>query len=119
MKIALITLFPEMFSSLTEYGISGRAVKNGLLECHSFNPRDFTEDRHQTVDARPYGGGPGMVMKPEPMFKAVESVRTENSRVILMCPQGAPFKQVRAQALSKEEHLIFIEELEIRGILHD
>ena len=53
MKIALITLFPEMFSALTEYGISGRAVKNGLVECKNFNPRDFTQDRHQTVDDRP------------------------------------------------------------------
>jgi tRNA (guanine37-N1)-methyltransferase len=71
MKIALITLFPEMFAALTDYGVSGRAVKEGLVEVASFNPRDYTEDRHQTVDARPYGGGPGMVMLIEPLRRAL------------------------------------------------
>ena len=85
-----------------------RAAAAGHVIFNFINLRDFTEDKHRTTDDRPFGGGPGMVMKVEPMFRAVESVRTENSRVILMCPQGAPFKQARAQALSKEEHLIFI-----------
>ena len=67
MKIALVTLFPEIFAAITEYGVTGRAVKNGLLEVQYFNPRDYTSDRHQTVDDRPYGGGPGMVMLIEPL----------------------------------------------------
>ena len=62
MKIALITLFPKIFSAVTDYGISGRAIKQGLLDVTSYNPRDYTEDRHETVDDRPYGGGPGMGM---------------------------------------------------------
>ena len=70
MKIALITLFPNMFEAISEYGISGRAVKNGLVELAYFNPRDFTEDKHRTIDDRPYGGGPGMVMLVEPLRKA-------------------------------------------------
>ena len=80
MKIALITLFPEMFSALTEYGISGRAVKNGLVECKNFNPRDFTQDRHQTVDDRPYGGGPGMVMMVEPLRMAIAAAKAVGRR---------------------------------------
>ena len=75
MKIALITLFPEMFAALTDHGISGRAVKQGLLEITSYNPRDFTEDRHETVDDRPYGGGPGMVMMIEPLRRAISAAR--------------------------------------------
>ena len=75
MKIALITLFPNMFEAITEHGISGRAVKNGLVEIACFNPRDFTEDRHRTVDDRPYGGGPGMVMLIEPLRKAITAAR--------------------------------------------
>ena len=111
MKIALITLFPEMFSSLTEYGISGRAVKNGLLECQSFNPRDFTEDRHQTVDARPYGGGPGMVMMVEPLLKALEAAKKdapENALVVLMSPQGEVFSQAKGIDCGQLEGLILI-----------
>ncbi len=85
-----------------------RAAKAGHVVFNGLNLRDFTEDKHRTTDERPFGGGPGMVMKPEPIFKAVESVRTEKSRVILMCPQGKPFTQQRAQELSREEHLIFV-----------
>jgi tRNA (guanine37-N1)-methyltransferase len=85
-----------------------RAAKAGHVSFNGINLRDFTEDKHRTTDERPFGGGPGMVMKPEPIFKAVESVRTETSRVILMCPQGKPFTQRRAQELSREGHLIFV-----------
>ncbi|MCU0858186.1 MAG: tRNA (guanosine(37)-N1)-methyltransferase TrmD [Pontiellaceae bacterium] len=85
-----------------------RAVNGGHVAFRFINLRDFAEDKHRTTDERPFGGGPGMVMKPEPIFKAVESVRTEKSRVILMCPQGTPFVQRRAQELSFEEHLIFV-----------
>ena len=85
-----------------------RASKAGHVTFRGLNLRDFTDDKHRTTDDRPFGGGPGMVMKPEPVFRAVESVRSEKSRVILMCPQGKPFTQQRAQELSNEEHLIFV-----------
>lgn len=90
MKVAVVTLFPEMFGALVDYGVSGRAVRNGLLEIRCFNPRDYTEDRHQTVDDRPYGGGPGMVMRPEPLGAAIAEARawTQGARVLYLSPQG-------------------------------
>jgi len=108
MQIDVITLFPEMLDGFLGQSMMKRAAKAGHVTFNGLNLRDFTEDKHRTTDERPFGGGPGMVMKPEPIFKAVESVRTEKSRVILMCPQGRPFTQQRAQELSKEEHLIFV-----------
>lgn len=108
MRIDVITIFPEMIEGYLAQSMMKRAAEAGHVEFNLVNLRDFAEDKHQRTDDRPFGGGPGMVMKPEPIFKAVESLRTEQSRVILMCPQGAPFKQERAQALSEEEHLIFI-----------
>jgi tRNA (guanine37-N1)-methyltransferase len=108
MRIDVITIFPEMLDGFTGQSMMKRAAQAGLVSFNGMNLRDFTEDKHRTTDERPFGGGPGMVMKPEPIFRAVESVRTENSRVILMCPQGTPFSQKRAQELSKEEHLIFV-----------
>ena len=86
----------------------GRAAANGLAAFRTIDLRDFTEDVHRTTDDRPYGGGPGMVMKPEPLFKAVESLRRPESRVVLMTPQGEPFTQRRAESLSRERHLIFV-----------
>ncbi len=90
MKVAVVTLFPEMFGALIDYGVSGRAVRNGLLEIRCFNPRDYTADRHQTVDDRPYGGGPGMVMRPEPLGAAIAEARawTQGARVLYLSPQG-------------------------------
>lgn len=90
MKVAVVTLFPEMFGALVDYGVSGRAVRNGLLEIRCFNPRDYTQDRHQTVDDRPYGGGPGMVMRPEPLGAAITAARawTQGARVLYLSPQG-------------------------------
>jgi len=108
MRIDVITIFPEMLEGFLGQSMMKRAAAAGLVEFNLINLRDFTEDKHNKTDDRPFGGGPGMLMKPEPMFKAVESLRTEKSRVILMCPQGAPFKQAHAQELSAEEHLIFI-----------
>lgn len=108
MRIDVITIFPEMLEGFLGQSMMKRAAEAGHVEFNLINLRDFAEDKHRKTDDRPFGGGPGMVMKPEPMFKAVESVRTETSRVILMCPQGTPFKQARAQVLSNEEHLIFI-----------
>jgi len=108
MKIDIITLFPEMLTGFFGQSMMKRAAAAGHVEFHCVNLRDFAFDKHRTTDDRPFGGGPGMVMKPEPVFAAVESVRTEASRVILMCPQGIPFTQSRAKALSGESHLIFV-----------
>lgn len=108
MKIDVITIFPEVIRSILNESILGRAAENRLVEYNIIPLRRFTSDVHHTVDDRPYGGGPGMIMKPEPLFEAVESVQQNESRVILMCPQGLPFTQQNAGALSKEGHLIFI-----------
>ena len=96
MKIALITLFPEMFEALTDYGISGRAVNQGLVEVSSFNPRDFTDDPHSTVDDRPYGGGPGMVMMIDPLRKAISAAKDwiqGEPLVVCLSPQGKVLQQ--------------------------
>lgn len=86
-----------------------RASEAGLVEFRMVNPRDFTTDKHNTTDDRPFGGGPGMVMKPEPLFAAIESIQTPESRVILMTPSGKPFEQVDARRLADEsEHLIIL-----------
>jgi tRNA (guanine37-N1)-methyltransferase len=111
MKIALITLFPEMFAAVTDYGVSSRAVKEGLLEIASYNPRDFTEDRHQTVDARPYGGGPGMVMMIDPLRRAISSAREwtdENPLVVYLSPQGKVLNQVAVNGFASQQSLILI-----------
>ena len=111
MKIALITLFPEMFAAVTDYGISGRAVKQGLLEITSYNPRDYTEDRHETVDDRPYGGGPGMVMMIEPLHRAISAARawTNNeAKVVYLSPQGAVLSQAAVNGFSKQQSLILV-----------
>ncbi len=111
MKIALITLFPEMFDSLTEYTVSGRAVKNRLVQCKSFNPREFTQDRHQTVDERPYGGGPGMVMMIEPLRKAIAAARQwagEEARVVYLSPQGQVLEQSAVNRFATQQSLILI-----------
>jgi len=111
MRIDIITLFPSMFRSPFDESIIKRARKKGILEINLHNLRDFTDDRHRTVDDLPYGGGAGMVMKPEPLFRAVEKVREEkrsSSKVILLSPQGQPFVQERAKELAEEEVLIFI-----------
>jgi tRNA (guanine37-N1)-methyltransferase len=111
MKIALITLFPEMFAAVTDYGISSRSVKEGLLEIASYNPRDFTEDRHQTVDARPYGGGPGMVMMIEPLRRAISAAREwtdENPLVVYLSPQGKVLNQVAVNGFASQQSLILI-----------
>ena len=111
MKIALISLFPEMFDSLTEYGVSGRAFKNGLLQSKCFNPREYTEDRHQTVDDRPYGGGPGMVMMIEPLRKAISAAREwagEEAVVVYLSPQGQVLDQSAVNRFAKQQSLILI-----------
>ena len=111
MKIALITLFPEMFTAITDYGICGRAVKQGLLEVTSYNPRDYTEDRHETVDDRPYGGGPGMVMMIEPLRRAISAARASTNneaKVVYLSPQGAVLNQAAVNGFAKQQSLILV-----------
>ena len=111
MKIALITLFPNMFEAISEYGISGRAVKNGLVELACFNPRDFTEDKHRTVDDRPYGGGPGMVMLVEPLRKAIDAAREwidDQAIVVYLSPQGRVLNQAAVNKFAEQKSLILI-----------
>ena len=108
LKIDIITIFPHMLDSVLGESILKRAQAAGLVEIRCVNLRDYATGVHLTTDDRPYGGGPGMVMKPEPVFKAVDALRDEGCRVILMTPQGEPWKQATAEALSREKHLIFI-----------
>ncbi len=110
MKIDIITLFPEMFLNVFEFGIPAQAKKSGLLEINILNLRDFAnnQDGYRQVDDRPFGGGTGMVLMPEPLARAIESVRTENSMVINLSPQGQTLNQGLAENLSITEHLIII-----------
>ena len=111
MRIDVVSLFPPMFEAVTEYGVTGRAIKNGLLTLRVWNPRDYTEDRHRTVDGRPYGGGPGMVMLIEPLARAIKAARTEQvdgARVIYLSPQGRRLEQAGVQELSKRQGMIFL-----------
>ena len=104
----VITIFPGMLKGFLEESILKRAAEKGLVEFRTVDLRGFTADKHRTTDDRPYGGGPGMIMKPEPIFRAVESVMTPGARVVLMTPQGVPFVQETAAELCRQEHLIFL-----------
>jgi tRNA (guanine37-N1)-methyltransferase len=108
MKIDVLTLFPEMFAGPLDVSIVQRARKSGLLDLRIHNLRAWTHDRHQTVDDRPFGGGAGMVLKPEPLFEAVESLASENTHVVLMTPAGRVFNQSVARDLAARPHLLFI-----------
>lgn len=111
MQFELITLFPEMFEALTSYGITGRAVKQGLMSVNCHNPRSYTYDRHHTVDDRPFGGGPGMVMKIAPLEEALLAAKKQVSpttKVIYLSPQGKKLTQVAVQQLAMEQALILI-----------
>ena len=115
MRIAVVTLFPAMLEAVTAHGITARAVKQGKLQVEGVNPRDFTHDMHKTVDDRPFGGGPGMVMKIEPLrdatiaaCNAVESATGKKPRVICLSPQGSVLTQERAEALAAESGLVLV-----------
>ena len=108
MRVDAVTLFPGMIDAPLSESIVGRARAEGLLELGFVNPRDFTEDRHRTVDDKPYGGGTGMLMMAEPVYRAVKKVRKKNSFVILLTPKGRKFDQAAALELAKKKHLIFI-----------
>jgi tRNA (guanine37-N1)-methyltransferase len=108
MKIDVLTLFPAMFAGPLDESIIKRAREAGQLDLAIHNLRDYAHDRHKTVDDRPFGGGPGMLLKPEPIFEAVESLAREGTRVILLSPAGRPFSQAIAQELAGLEHLLFV-----------
>jgi len=108
MKIDVLTLFPEMFAGPLDVSMVARARKAGLVDLQIRNLRDWTHDRHKTVDDRPFGGGPGMVLKPEPIFEAVEALASEKTRLLMMAPTGRVFTQAIARELAAEEHLVFL-----------
>ncbi|MBQ77881.1 MAG: tRNA (guanosine(37)-N1)-methyltransferase TrmD [Cellvibrionales bacterium] len=115
MQVSVITLFPEMFDALSDSGITGRAIEQGLLTLATVNPRDFTEDRHNSVDDRPYGGGPGMVMTVAPLSKAIGSAKLKmdapgkpSPKVVYMSPQGKRLDQQVINELDHQDSLIVL-----------
>lgn len=108
MKIDVLTLFPAMFAGPLDESIIKRARTAGLLDLKIHNLRDWTHDRHKTVDDRPFGGGPGMLLKPEPLFEAIEDLQRKSTRVILLSPAGRKFTQAIARELAGRKHLLLV-----------
>ena len=108
MKIQVLTLFPGMFAGPLDESIVKRAREAGLIDLQIHNLRDYAHDRHRTVDDRPFGGGPGMLLKPEPIFEAVEKLAGEQTRVILLSPAGRPFNQAIARELAQLPDLLLV-----------
>ncbi|HEB63797.1 MAG TPA: tRNA (guanosine(37)-N1)-methyltransferase TrmD [Gammaproteobacteria bacterium] len=111
MRIDVVTLFPEMFDALVGHGVTGKAVKRGLLQFDTWNPRDYAVDRHRTVDDRPYGGGPGMLMMVQPLRDAIHAAKSaskEQSTVIYLSPQGRTLDQVGVESLVKKKSITFV-----------
>ncbi|NHC16945.1 MULTISPECIES: tRNA (guanosine(37)-N1)-methyltransferase TrmD [Bacillaceae] len=112
MQIDILTIFPEMFSGVLGQSMLHKAAEKSAVHYNVVNFRDFADNKHSTVDDYPYGGGAGMVLKPQPIFDAVtalkEKAESKQPRVILLCPQGERYDQKKAEELAKEEHLIFI-----------
>jgi tRNA (guanine37-N1)-methyltransferase len=110
MRIGVISLFPEMFHAITEYGVTGRAVKRGLIEITYVNPRDFAYDKHQKVDERPFGGGPGMLMMVQPLRDAILKAKEAlpKAKVVYLSPQGRRFNHEGCVELSKCDEIIFV-----------
>lgn len=111
MRFDIITLLPELVESVIKVGVTGRAADRGLIELHCWNPRDYTEDVHRTVDDRPYGGGPGMVMKAECLLQAIRDIRkkaTKNTKLIYLSPQGKRFNQALAKKVSRDDGVILL-----------
>jgi tRNA (guanine37-N1)-methyltransferase len=110
-KFAIVSIFPDMFQAFTDFGVTGRAIKSGLLEVVVVDPRDFTHDKHRTVDDRPYGGGPGMLMMVQPLTDAIAAAKQavgKDATVVYLSPQGQTFNHEGAQALSELENIVFI-----------
>lgn len=108
LKVDILTLFPRILDGFLSESILGRAIRNQLLDVKVYNIRDFAKDKHKITDDRPFGGGAGMLLKPEPLWDAIDALRTPTSRVIYLCPDGEPFNSKIAQTLAKEQHLILI-----------
>ncbi|WP_242035269.1 tRNA (guanosine(37)-N1)-methyltransferase TrmD [Mesobacillus harenae] len=112
MKIDVLTLFPEMFAGVFGHSILKKAAEKGAVDYNVVNFRDYADNKHQTVDDYPYGGGAGMVLKPQPIFDAAADLKSKSPesspRIILLCPQGERYNQKKAEELADEEHLIFI-----------
>ena len=108
MKVDVLTLFPAMFAGPMDESILKRAQETGRLELAVHNLRDWTHDRYRKVDDEPYGGGPGMVLKPEPIFEAIEELAEDTTQVVMLCPQGEPFRQAKAKELAGHEHLLLL-----------
>lgn len=107
MKIDILTLFPEMFSSLNK-SIIGKAIENNLIEINLINIRDFSKDKHKKVDDTPYGGGAGMVIKPDVVYDAFRSIKSDDAKTIFLSPQGSVLNQNKVKELSKETHLVLL-----------
>ncbi|MBL4572211.1 MAG: tRNA (guanosine(37)-N1)-methyltransferase TrmD [Gammaproteobacteria bacterium] len=118
MQLGIVTLFPAMFAAVTEYGISGRAVRSGLMNLELFNPRDYTTDKHRSVDDKPFGGGPGMLMKTEPLMASIAAARravekkhaagADKTKVIYLSPQGKTLKQDSIIDLAQRESMVLL-----------
>jgi len=114
MWIGVVSLFPDMFRAISENGVTGRAIKNNLLSIQCWNPRDFTQDKHRTVDDRPYGGGPGMLMMVQPLRDAINAAKQaaleagHEAKVIYLSPQGQRLNHQNAQGLAKDQALILV-----------
>ena len=108
MRIDIITIFPEMFREVFDFGIVRRAREGSLVDVRVHDLRDFTTDKHRSTDDAPYGGGPGMVMKVEPLVSAVEAIATDDARLVLLSPRGAPLLQDKVQELATVEQLVLI-----------
>jgi tRNA (guanine37-N1)-methyltransferase len=111
MQAGIVTLLPGMFSALSEYGITGRALRQGLMQVQYWNPRDYALDRHRTVDDRPYGGGPGMLMKTGPVSEAIRAAKAAlpgGTKVIYLSPQGKPLTQNAVKELASRESLVLL-----------
>lgn len=111
MRLGVISLFPTMFDAVTEYGVTGRAVSQGILSLDYWNPRDFTRDKHRTVDDRPYGGGPGMVMKVAPLNDAIDAAKQElgqDTKVIYLSPQGKQLDQQALNQMASRDKMILV-----------
>ncbi|OOE94167.1 tRNA (guanosine(37)-N1)-methyltransferase TrmD [Salinivibrio sp. AR647] len=111
MWVGIISLFPEMFRAVTDFGVTGQAVKKGLLNVETWNPRDFTHDKHRTVDDRPYGGGPGMLMMVEPLRDVIHAAKQaagDKAKVVYLSPQGRKLDQAGVESLASNDKLILI-----------
>ena len=107
MKFDILTLFPEMFEGI-KYSIIGKAIEKKIIEINLVNIRDFSKDKHKKVDDTPYGGGAGMVMKPDVVYDAYSSIKSDNSKVIYLSPKGKTLNQEKVKELSKEDHIILL-----------